>query len=87
MPLLPPSRLNAARRRTPSHRAVGPAEPATPLNWADTQPLPIELDIGLRLPDAAQRPFHEALRGLHVRELAGDELFGHFFGPRFNRTA
>ena len=51
---------------------------APPVGWADTEPMPLDL----ALPDADQRPFQEALRGLHVRELAGDEFFRLFFGRR-----
>jgi len=43
--------------------------------WADTQAFdtdPLEGD---------PRPFRETLRGLQVRELAGEALFRHFFGP------
>ena len=61
----------------PTAAAQGNATLAlAPAGWADTEPMALDL----LLPDATQRPFHEALNGLHVRELAGEEFFGLFFG-------
>jgi hypothetical protein len=54
------------------------SQPINPVAFADTEPMPLEL----ALPDTTQRPFREALRGLDVRELAGEEFFRLFFGTR-----
>ena len=44
--------------------------------WNPTLPL----GLWQPQPEAAPAPFTEPLRGLHVREIAGDEVFQHFFG-------
>ena len=42
--------------------------------WASTEPMPL-------LPPTAglPSPFAEPIDGMHVREIQGDSLFGHFF--------
>ena len=44
--------------------------------WNTTQPMPLQPSKA----EAAPEPFVEALSGLHVREITGDEVFRHFFG-------
>jgi hypothetical protein len=64
-----PSLANRLRRPDFGHSA-------TPV-WESTQPL----DLPASEPDEmAPSPFRETLSGLHVREIAGDEVFQHFFG-------
>lgn len=48
---------------------------ATPV-WNPTLPL----GLWPPQPEVAPQPFREPLAGLHVREIAGDEVFQHFFG-------
>lgn len=58
--------------------ASGPLGPAHPTAFADTEPMPADFDS----PVLDQGPFREALRGLHVRELIGEDIFSRFFGRR-----
>jgi hypothetical protein len=44
--------------------------------WNPTLPL----GLWQPQPEVAPAPFSEPLRGLHVREILGDEVFQHFFG-------
>jgi hypothetical protein len=62
-----PSLVRGLRRSDFGHSA-------TPV-WNATQPMGL-----LQSAPAAPAPFREVLSGLHVREIAGDEVFEHFFG-------
>jgi hypothetical protein len=46
--------------------------------WSSTERM--ELDRHQSQPAPAPAPFVETLSGLYVREIAGDEVFRHFFG-------
>lgn len=46
--------------------------------WSSTERM--ELDRYQSEPEPAPAPFVETLSGLYVREIAGDEVFRHFFG-------
>jgi hypothetical protein len=49
--------------------------------WSATQ----RMELAQRDEAPAAAPFIEAINGLHVREIGGDEVFRHFFGdPRAN---
>jgi hypothetical protein len=49
--------------------------------WSVTQ----RMELAQRDEAPAAAPFIEAINGLHVREIDGDEVFRHFFGdPRAN---
>jgi hypothetical protein len=63
-----PSLADALR---PGDRHVRPAAA-----WNATLPL----GLWQPQPEVAPSPFTEPLRGLHVREIQGDEVFQHFFG-------
>ena len=63
-----PSLTEQLRRE---HRAAQ-AQPV----WNPTLPL----GLWQPQPEVAPQPFAEPLHGLHVREIAGDEVFLHFFG-------
>lgn len=48
--------------------------------WSSTE----RMDL-MAMPAPAPAPFVESIDGLHVREIANDEVFRHFFGdPRAN---
>lgn len=44
--------------------------------WSSTE----RMELVAREPEPAPAPFVEAVSGLLVREIAGDEVFRHFFG-------
>jgi hypothetical protein len=63
-----PSLTDTLRRAAPAPRSAPVWNPTLPLGLWQPQP------------EVAPTPFTEPLRGLHVREISGDEVFHHFFG-------
>lgn len=63
-----PSLTDTLRRAAPAQRSMPVWNPTLPLGLWQPQP------------EVAPTPFTEPLRGLHVREISGDEVFHHFFG-------